>query len=174
MKQQTENRYCSAGNRGFTLIELLVTLTVASILLTLAVPSYRDFVMNNRLATASTDFLTSLAMARSEAVKRGEGVTVCSSTDQATCTNSAWNLGWIVQVTATNEVLRVHEGLNGAISLTNAANNKSIEYRPTGFLNGGTANTFNLCDSRSGETGRQIDITGTGRPTSITPYPVCT
>jgi type IV fimbrial biogenesis protein FimT len=130
--------------------------------------------MNNRLSTASNDFITTLAMARSEAVKRGEGVTICSSTDQATCTSSNWNLGWIVMVTSSNEVLRVHDGLDGSVSLTNAANNKSIEYRPTGFLSGGTANTFNLCDDRSGETGRQIDISGTGRPTNLTPYPVCT
>jgi len=158
---------------GFTLIELMIALTIAGILVTMAVPNFRDFVMNNRLSAATNDFITTLAMARSEAVKRGEGVTICSSTDQATCTDTAWNQGWIVMVTSNNEILRVHEPLDSAISLTNAATNKSIEYRPTGFLNAGTANTFDICDSRTGETGRQIAISGTGRPTNITPYPVC-
>jgi len=129
--------------------------------------------MNNRLTTATNDFVTTLAMARSEAIKRGEGITICSSNDMASCTASAWNEGWIVLVTSSNELLRVHEPIDSAISLTNAASNTSIEYRPTGFLNGGTANTFDLCDSRTGETGRQIVISGTGRPSNITPYPTC-
>jgi type IV fimbrial biogenesis protein FimT len=158
---------------GFTLVELLIALAIGAILMSMALPNYRDFIMNNRMITSTNDFVTTLAMARSEAVKRGEGVTICSSNDMATCTASAWNEGWIVMVTSSSELLRVHEPLDSAISLTNTAANTSIEYRPTGFLNGGTANSFNLCDSRTGETGRQIDISGTGRPTNITPHPTC-
>jgi len=158
---------------GFTLLELMVTLTIAGILMAVAMPSYRDFTMNNRLTTATNDFVTTLALARSEAIKRSEGITICSSDDMATCTATAWNEGWIVLVTSSSEILRVHEPIEPAITITNAATNTSIEYRPTGFLNGGTANTFDLCDNRTGETGRQIVISGTGRPTNITPYPVC-
>ena len=39
---------------GFTLVELLVTLAVASILLTVGVPSMRDMIRNNQL-TATTN-----------------------------------------------------------------------------------------------------------------------
>ena len=158
---------------GFTLLELMVTLTIAGILTTMAVPNFRDFSMNNRLTTTTNDFVTTLALARSEAIKRGEGITICSSDDMATCTATDWNLGWIVLVTSTNELLRAHEPIQPAISITNADSNDSIEYRPTGFLNGGTANTFDFCDDRIGETGRQIVISGTGRPNNITPYPIC-
>jgi type IV fimbrial biogenesis protein FimT len=158
---------------GFTLLELMVALTIAAILMTVALPNYREFIMSNRMTTATNDFVTTLAMARSEAVKRGEGVTICSSDDMETCTATAWNLGWIIMVTSTSELLRVHEPLDSAITLTNAAANTAIEYRPTGFLNGGAANTFDFCDSRTGETGRQIAISATGRPTNITPYPTC-
>jgi len=167
------NKYMNKKQTGFTLVELLVTMAIAAILMSMAVPNYREFVMNNRMITATNDFVTTLAMARSEAVKRGQGVTICSSDDMATCTASDWNQGWIIMVTSSSELLRVHEPLDSAITLTNAASNTSIEYRPTGFLNGGAANSFNLCDNRTGETGRQIDISGTGRPTNITPHPVC-
>jgi type IV fimbrial biogenesis protein FimT len=34
--------------------------------------------------------------ARSEALKEGQIVTICSSTDGATCGNTAWDKGWIV------------------------------------------------------------------------------
>ena len=42
-----------AINKGFTLIELLVTLSVASILLAVAAPSYRTFVQDNQLTAQS-------------------------------------------------------------------------------------------------------------------------
>lgn len=40
------------GQRGFTLIELMVTLVIVSILLTIAVPSYRQYVIRGKRAAA--------------------------------------------------------------------------------------------------------------------------
>jgi type IV fimbrial biogenesis protein FimT len=54
---------------GFTLTELLVTLSVASILLTVAVPNYRTFVQNNLQSTQSNNFYSTLALAKSEAIR---------------------------------------------------------------------------------------------------------
>lgn len=47
-----------ASKRGFTLIELLVTLAVAAILLTVAVPNFQMFVVNNRMASQANDIIT--------------------------------------------------------------------------------------------------------------------
>ena len=158
---------------GFTLVELLVTLMIVGLLVTMAVPNFRDFVLNNRLTAQANDFISALNLARSEAVKRGQSVTVCSSNDQATCTGTAWNTGWIVMVTSDNSILRVYDALSGSSTLINASGNLSIQYDSNGFLNSGATNTFNLCDDRTGEAGRQIVVTGTGRPTNTTPYPAC-
>lgn len=158
---------------GFTLTELLITLAIAALLMTMAVPNFRDFIMNNRLTTQANEFIGALNLARSEAVKRGESITVCSSDDQASCTGTAWNAGWIVMVTGDSSVLRVYDALPGATTLTNASSNFSVQYDSNGFLNSGATNTFNLCDDRTGETGRQIVVTGTGRPDNTTPYPTC-
>jgi prepilin-type N-terminal cleavage/methylation domain-containing protein len=38
-------------SKGFTLIELMVTLAVAGILLTIAVPSFQEFIASNRIST---------------------------------------------------------------------------------------------------------------------------
>lgn len=47
--------------RGFTLVELLVALVVASILLSIAVPSYRGYVMRARRTEATTALTTARA-----------------------------------------------------------------------------------------------------------------
>ncbi|MGB5729503.1 MAG: GspH/FimT family pseudopilin, partial [Thiogranum sp.] len=65
--------------RGFTLVELLSTLAVAGILLTVGVPSMQDLIRNNRLTAATNLFVSSLNIARSEAIKQGRNATVCVS-----------------------------------------------------------------------------------------------
>jgi len=84
---------------GFTLIELMITLGIAAILLTVAVPSFNTTIKNNRLVTHANLLVSSIGLARSEAVKHGRTATVCVSSDQATCTaETNWELGWMVWV----------------------------------------------------------------------------
>lgn len=81
---------------GFTLIELMIGLTVLAILLALAVPSFRQFSLSNAATSANNDLVTSLQLARSEALKRNRPVTVCASADGEECgADSDWGSGWI-------------------------------------------------------------------------------
>jgi type IV fimbrial biogenesis protein FimT len=82
---------------GFTLVELLITIVVVSILLATGVPSFMEFIKNNRLTAQANDLVISIQVARSEAIKRGTGAVICASTDQATCSAADdWSTGWIV------------------------------------------------------------------------------
>ena len=82
--------------KGFTLVELLITIVVATILLATGVPSFMEFIKNNRLTTQANDLVIAIQVARSEAVKRGTGSVICASTDQATCAGSDdWATGWV-------------------------------------------------------------------------------
>jgi len=86
-----------ASHRAFTLLELLIAMTVASILLTIAVPSFRYVTNSNRVAAEVNGLLGDLQFARAEAIKEGRTVTVCTSNDGATCANvTTWQSGWIV------------------------------------------------------------------------------
>lgn len=77
-------------HRGFTLIELLVTLAVLVIVITVAVPSFRSLADNNRMTALANEMVAALNLARSEAVKRGAQVSVCSNA-------GGWVNGWTVQ-----------------------------------------------------------------------------
>jgi type IV fimbrial biogenesis protein FimT len=82
---------------GFTLMELLVTMTIVGILMAIAVPSYRYVTTANRASSEINALLGDVQMARGEAIKEGQFVTICASTDGATCAGTAaWNSGWIV------------------------------------------------------------------------------
>ncbi len=157
---------------GFTLIELIVTLSVAAILITLAVPSFRDFLLNNRLTTTANEFTAAANLARSEAIKRGRNATVCVSNNSMDaspgCTGGTdWGVGWLVWVDADgngalngDERLRVGHTLTGT-GLTFTGNVSSFQYDSRGAV----ANTGNIqvCDDRADEDGRQLTITATGR-----------
>lgn len=84
---------------GLTLYELLVTLAVAIILVGFAIPSFRAYVQNTRVTTATNDFVVALNIARAEGISRQEDVVLCSSTnpntDNPTCGGTFSN-GWIV------------------------------------------------------------------------------
>src|SRR5882757_3251037 len=82
---------------GFTLVELMVVIMIGSILMAIGVPSYKYVTNSNRLSAEVNGLLGDMQFARSEAIKEGQSVTVCASTDQLTCSNSTdWHTGWIV------------------------------------------------------------------------------
>lgn len=157
---------------GFTLIELIVTLTVAAILITLAVPNFREFLLNNRLTSVANEFIAAANLARSEAIKRGRNATVCvsdNSMDAApTCSGGTdWGDGWLVWVDADgsgvvngDERLRVGDALdNTGVTFTGTLS--QFRYNSTGAVN--NTGTIQVCDDRTGETGRLISVTSTGR-----------
>ncbi len=74
---------------GFTLVELLVTLAVIGLLLPVTAAALQSLVSRHRLTAGSNQFLHTLYLARSEAVQRGQRVTVAPAGDN-------WEQGWIV------------------------------------------------------------------------------
>ena len=72
-------RFPFRDSRGFTLIELMVTLSVLAIVLSLAAPSFASLLASNRMSTQTNEFMVALNLARSEAVRRSQPVTLLSS-----------------------------------------------------------------------------------------------
>lgn len=161
---------------GFTLIELMVTLTVIGISLVFAAPNLVGFIQNYRITTQTNNLLADLQLARNNSVAQGVPVSVCASTDGATCSGSDWSGGRIVFTdangngtvdAATDAVLRVAEALNtgNTIIATNLTAAGRVQFRPSGLASGvtGGSASFKLCDSRTGPYGRTISVAPTGR-----------
>ena len=175
-------------NSGFTLLELMITLSVAGVLLSLAIPSFRELMTNNRTATNANRLVTALNLAKSEAVKRGVQVTIISSSG----TNSQWENGWDIftdvdgdgtldddgdaNLCETNGddpdcLLQRYGALTNDYTLRTGGNLPIwVAYLPTGFSRGSgalTNDTFRLCDkSANTATSRAIVLNTMGRITT--------
>jgi len=169
--------------KGMTMVELLITIVVVTILLALGVPSFQEFIKNNRLTAQTNAFVTAIQLARSEAIKRGSFTTICASTDQATCSGTDnWSTGWIVfsdlnqdgapDVGASAPLCEETEDCmirtSGALTMAtmDGAGNNDIRFRPTGMTNNATAVTFTMTgyDCKH-EQARNIRITRMGHMT---------
>jgi type IV fimbrial biogenesis protein FimT len=96
--------------RGFTLIELMVTLTVLGVMLGIGIPAFKDFTDGQRVKSASFELMSSLLIARSEAIKRNATVTVTP------VSSTAWAGGWSVGVAGTT--LQQQQAIEGVTVTT--------------------------------------------------------
>lgn len=146
---------------GFTLVELMITLAVLAIMVTVAIPSFRDFIMNNRLASNANEFVAAIHLVRSGAIKHQRNAYITSNA------GTNWTNGWSVWVDKdgdsaqdADETIRVTQAFTGNTTLTSDGK-VQFQYRPTGLVDG--PGTLTLCDSRTAEQGRQIDVSVAGR-----------
>lgn len=177
--------------QGFTLIELITTVIIAGILLTIAVPSYQEFIRKNQTVTQTNNLVSALNLARSEAIKRGIQVTI----HRKGSTSQVWDSGWDIftdingdgtldddadaNLCETGEdcLLRTYDSLPNGYTLRTGANYDDwIAYLPSGLSrsSSGTANdTFRVCANYTNNTeamakGRALSVSVSGRPrTSI-------
>ena len=83
--------------RGLTLVELVVVMAIASTLLALSAPSLTTAVRNSQLRSATSTFVASLHLVRTQALLRGSTVAMCKSADGLGCSaHGGWQQGWLV------------------------------------------------------------------------------
>ena len=149
--------------RGFTLFDLMITLAVAAVILTVGVPSFTGFLANNRAVSHANDLVTSLNLGRSEAIRRGSTVSLCSSTDGASCSGSNdWSTGWIVR-TSTGEVLRAWPARSGGSGVL-SGNVSQVQFQSRGALTPGVPPQMKLrLPHCTGDQGRDVTVNSAGR-----------
>ena len=164
---------------GVTLVELMVVLAVFAILLGIGIPSFVGLANSSRLTSATNELVSSLHLARSEAIKRNSRTVMCTSATGTSCAASGgWQQGWLVfhdnnnnaVLDAGEMVILARQAQPAGLLLTgNMPVSKYISYSPSGatkLISGAfQAGTLTLCNV-SGVPGmaRQVVISSTGRP----------
>jgi type IV fimbrial biogenesis protein FimT len=176
---------------GFTLYELLITVLVIGVILAIGVPNMAEFTQNSRLASTSNDLLSSFQLARSEAARSKNNITICASNNSldanANC-GGTFQDGWIIFIDvdgdlnragANENVLRAHPAPPTGVTITpdNAAT--YFAFAGTGLGRGDVGGqpsiqTVMICDARGLDTApggrataRRLVATAIGRATII-------
>src|ERR1700730_4240954 len=107
---------------GFTLVEMAVVMTIVAILVGIAAPSFRSVTTTNRISGEINGLLGDMQYARSEALKEGQIVTICSSTDGINCGTAPWDQGWFIfsdplGAKTGGQALRIQKGFMGGDTL---------------------------------------------------------
>lgn len=177
----SSNREC-----GLTLIELLVTIAIVGILLSIALPSFREFLVGNRLSSDVNGFIGLINYARSEAISRNQSVVICPKSDSTTaCVSSQFWGQYEVQAFVdvdgsgtrnTGDILLKTIPAIDPTALERGFVRSSagkITFRSVGYAN--TAQSFDIWAVKSGDTayefkyGRTVCISSPGR-VRVIPY----
>lgn len=144
------------AQRGMTLVELVFVVLVVAVLAAVSTPSLTNLVVSQRLRSAGTDLVSSLQMARSEAIKRNDSVTVKPSAD-------SWTSGWVVK-TALGDAIDSKSALGTRVTVASAPD--SVVYGPNGRLNVAGVARFQFSDaqSESGVVPRCVIVDTSGYP----------
>ena len=163
--------------KGFSLIELMITLSIAAILLVVAAPSFRDALRRNKVSSASNALLADISYARSEAINRGNVVSICPSSDQATCSNGqAYENGWLVYTYQAGKGVAntAYSATSGAILLraANARDGLSIQALDGVITSFGSQGQIRRADNKQPKFAtcfRPAGASGTGSSTAAVP-----
>ena len=149
-------RRLRVAQRGMTLVELVFVMLVVAVLAAVSTPAFTNLVVSQRLRAAGTDLVSSLQVARSEAIKRNDSVTVKPSAD-------TWTSGWVVK-TALGDSIDRKSPLGRRVTVASAPD--SIVYGPNGRLNVAGVARFQFSDAQteSGVTPRCVIVDTSGYP----------
>lgn len=134
--------------KGFTLIELMVVVALLGVFAAIAVPSFTQFIANNRTQSLNNELLALLQFARSTAVEERVTIKVCQE-----------NGGWTVRkkdCTSSSDVVRRMDVPNGASITTN---HDEISFRYNGTA---TETTLHTCRGDDFANGFTVTVRGTG------------
>ena len=87
----------------------MIAITIAGILLVIAIPSFKYSILDNRVKTPASDLHVNFLLARSEAIKLNRDVNI-------TWTSSGWNITYVKAGTTTTEIIRSYDDVSPDVS----------------------------------------------------------
>jgi len=157
---------------GMTLIELLVSISITSILTTVALPNFNDFIVQLRVDNEISRLARLLLTARNHAISSGDNVIICPLSNNGACSTN-WHEELSVFVDsngnqqfdiANNELLVASKSsVKAGDMLTYAKTRTKITYQATGHLFGLSNGTLRYCPKGYQDKSRAIVVARSGR-----------
>ncbi|MGI2109549.1 GspH/FimT family pseudopilin [Shewanella frigidimarina] len=167
---------------GFTLIEVMVTVTIAAILMTVAVPSFKSLYEGIRARSAISTIDSSFVFARSQAVSYGSRVSICPMVS-TTC-GSNWAQGFSIFID--NGTLGTMDTTNGIADVVlrkvDAFNSNDFiksdlsrySFNPDGMGTNGGSGVFRYCPGKvTSSSSEALNINSSGRISKVTTTVAC-
>ena len=156
---------------GFTLVEVMIAISVLGILMSLSVPSFSAMLKRHKASGEANNLVSLIYLARSEAIKNNQVVTICRSESGLVCGND-WKNGWLMFVDnnrngvkdINEKIIRSGQAGNGyQVSFRAFGSNRYLRFTPLGITlsqNG----TFTLCPAENDDRyARAVIISKTAR-----------
>jgi type IV fimbrial biogenesis protein FimT len=166
-------------HQGWSLVESMVVLTIVAVMVAWGLPSFVGVVQQARLSAATHTFLSAMALARSEGIKRNARIVMCVAVSDTACaTTGHWNQGWLLYEDVngngvfdeSERLIHYQTGLHHQLLIKgNSTVSRYVSYGGTGrsYLHSGAfqAGTITICHrANSTAQGRSVVINAVGRP----------
>ena len=156
---------------GVSVVEIIIALGIVGIMTSVSLPALNDYMAAYQADTDAENLLNSLLLARSEAVKRNDMITLCKidPDSPSVCNNSqGWQSGWIGFVDNDSDGVRdldetifdTFTGMGSGTTVVSDDFTNTISYLPSGSISG----NGQLIVCVSGSVANAIIINATGRP----------
>lgn len=148
---------CRNNHSGFTSVELIMVMAILAILMALAAPSFRNVLATQSIALQTSELAGVVRLARLEAVRRGQPVTICRTADPMAATpacagdggTTGWASGWIMfmdrngnaAMDANDQLIRVQQAFENSGGIQAAPSN-AMTFIQTGVKLGGAQDRF--------------------------------
>lgn len=166
---------------GFSLIELMVAITIVSLFLLLAMPSFSEWLVNSRIRNAAESIVNGLQVARNEAVRRNAPVQFV----KAAGTDSGWTVSCVavtpacpdtnpIQLRASGEGSNTGTTVTPSNGLTVVFDNFGMKATPAGALINFAIDSTDLPPEKSRDLRVTVDAGGNVRmcdPNTTAPDP---
>lgn len=139
---------------GFTIVEMMVTVAILAILVSIALPSFRNFIEDQRVKSVASELHASIILARSEALKRNVSITLAPR-------DGGWAAGWRTAHPSADGVFLDDRGAVAGVAIDGPG---SVVFNGSGRLQGGASASFTITGDATSRT-KCLSIDLSGRPT---------